>query len=76
MPIPPLNERGLLPPGIHNCVLEDVPGWFGADLRRTHIWNGLMQVRVSGEYETNKDGRPRLMRVTDIQEVNGELAGT
>lgn len=33
-------------------------------------------VRVSGEYETNKDGRPRLMRVMDIQEVNGELAGT
>lgn len=29
MPIPPLDEDGLLPPGVHDCTLEEVEERFG-----------------------------------------------
>jgi hypothetical protein len=30
MPIPPLNEHGLLPPGVHDCTLAELEARFGA----------------------------------------------
>jgi hypothetical protein len=31
MPIPPLNQEGLLPPSVHDGTLEEVAEWFGRD---------------------------------------------
>lgn len=42
--IPPLNNIGLLPPGVHACNLDDIPTWFEGDLLRHRIWMGLVQV--------------------------------
>ena len=30
MPVPALNEDGFLPPGIHDCTLDEIRGRFGA----------------------------------------------
>jgi hypothetical protein len=30
MPIPPLDEHGLLPPGVHHCTLEEIRARFGS----------------------------------------------
>lgn len=41
MPIPALNEHGLLPPGIHDCTLQEVEVRFGAfrgSDRRPGLW--------------------------------------
>jgi hypothetical protein len=41
MPIPPLNDHGLLPPGIHPCSLQEIEvrfGRFQANDRRPRLW--------------------------------------
>jgi hypothetical protein len=42
--IPPLNNIGLLPPGVHACSLDDIQPWIEGDLLRHRIWTGLVQV--------------------------------
>src|SRR6516225_7384705 len=41
MPIPPLGPDGLLPPGVHDCALEEIEnrfaGFRGSD-RRPQLW--------------------------------------
>ncbi len=41
MAIPPLDDRGLLPPGEHECLLEDVPKHFCTNVHREILWNSL-----------------------------------
>lgn len=43
--IPPLDRRGLLPPGVHECSWEQARNWSGADSWRGTIWAGLEIVR-------------------------------
>lgn len=41
MPIPPLESTGFLPPGIHDCTLEEVEkrfGGFQSSDRRPQLW--------------------------------------
>jgi len=33
MPIPPLDENGFLPPGVHDCTMADVEDCFGRFMR-------------------------------------------
>lgn len=42
--IPPLDERGLLPAGIHSCELADAERWASDDPHRRPIWAGLSAV--------------------------------
>lgn len=55
MPIPPLNEDGLLPPGIHDCSLRELGerfGTFHSTDRRPRLYEKLqeylIQVRSTG----------------------------
>jgi hypothetical protein len=44
MPIPNLNEQGLLPPGIYDCSLEEIGerfGTFQSTDRRSRLYEGL-----------------------------------
>ncbi|HXP62755.1 MAG TPA: hypothetical protein VN829_19805 [Dongiaceae bacterium] len=44
MPIPPLNERGLLPEGIHECSPDELRARFGSFQgrdRRVRLWVAL-----------------------------------
>lgn len=42
--IPPLDHRGFLPPGVHDCELDEASTWCGDDVRRRTIWDGLEAV--------------------------------
>jgi hypothetical protein len=71
MPIPPLDERGFLPPGVHPCSLEEIRlrfGEFRRTDRRSHLFRQLERymrearcaaiVRalvVDGSFVTGKD---------------------
>ena len=47
MPVPPLTSEGLLPPGIHDCSLEDVRARFGrfqGSDQRPRLWNQLLEL--------------------------------
>jgi len=44
MPIPRLNERGFLPPGVHDCSLDEVRktfGTFNSNDRRPNLFKNL-----------------------------------
>jgi hypothetical protein len=56
--VPPLNENGLLPEGVHDCTQEDVEARFGifqASDHRPRLWTRLKefveQARLSGIIE-------------------------
>ena len=58
MPIPVLNEDGLLPPGVHDCTLEEVATRFGrfqSSDRRSRLFAALRafldELRRSGIFE-------------------------
>jgi hypothetical protein len=41
MPIPPMDERGLLPLGIHDCTIDEIQARFGSfqgNDRRPQLW--------------------------------------
>jgi len=42
--IPPLDDRGFLPPGVHDCELNEAGQWCGVDALRRGIWEGLEAV--------------------------------
>lgn len=42
MPIPPFNEYGLLPAGIHDCTNEEVQHFFCYNDIRNQIWVGFV----------------------------------
>lgn len=42
--IPPLDDRGLLPAGVHECALDEAERWAQEDLHRQGIWAGLRSV--------------------------------
>ncbi len=70
MPIPNLNERGLLPPGIHDCSVEEIGARFGtfqstdrrprlhrrlrAFLEEVRSTNLVVAVIVNGSFVTSK----------------------
>jgi hypothetical protein len=39
--IPPLDARGLLPPGVHDATWAELALWFAGDLRRTRLQASL-----------------------------------
>lgn len=71
MPIPALNEHGLLPVGIHDCILAEIEVRFGQFQRtdqRTGLFRGLRDfmdearktgfvtaVLIDGSFVTDKD---------------------
>ena len=71
MPVPPLNEHGLLPPGVHDCTLDEIKQTFaqpGANTRREELWSKLVsfldwissfvvfkRVYIDGGFVTNKE---------------------
>jgi hypothetical protein len=47
MPIPELNDNGLLPPGVHTCTLDEVKGRFGSfrgSDKRTRLFATLLEL--------------------------------
>lgn len=67
MPIPALNDFGLLPPGIHNCVADEVEANFCDTPARQAVWQdfqgflawvqtkpGPVALFVDGSFVTNK----------------------
>jgi hypothetical protein len=42
MPIPPLDARGLLPPGLHVADLESIPPIFCANGHRWRLWDAAL----------------------------------
>ena len=47
MPIPPLDEHGLLPAGVHDCTLEEIRARFGSFQgtdRRTRLFQKLQEL--------------------------------
>jgi hypothetical protein len=42
LPIPPLSQSGLLPPGDHECVLAEVEAAFVFNERRRDLWQQLL----------------------------------
>jgi hypothetical protein len=60
--------RGVPSIGTLRCVLDDL----NVDIARKHIGMGA---EVTGTYETDRDGKPRLMRVESIQpfQIQGEI---
>ncbi len=71
MPVPPLNEYGLLPPGVHGCTLDEIKHVFApqeANPRRAELWSKLLsfldwissfgmfkRVYVDGGFVTDKE---------------------
>ncbi len=45
MPIPTLNEHGLLPPGIHPCTLEELEGRFDGGGFGSHRYELILRLR-------------------------------
>lgn len=43
MPIPALNEHGLLPAGVHDCTVEEVQASFGWNEHRRQLTEGFTQ---------------------------------
>lgn len=41
--IPPLNEHGLLPPGVHDADLDEVPRLFCVNQHRWRLWDNALQ---------------------------------
>ena len=68
MPIPVLNQNGLLPRGVHDCTLEEISDFFTANQHRRRLFRNLvdcleLEVRplfvqpifVDGSFVTDKD---------------------
>src|SRR2546426_321931 len=56
MPIPPLNHRGQLPEGIHDCTVEEIEARFGSvqgSDRRLRLWakfrEFVREIRACGD---------------------------
>lgn len=47
MTIPPFDEGGNLPPGIHNATWEEIVDRFGSNARRDELLTGLHEALVS-----------------------------
>jgi len=41
MPVPDLNEYGLLPQGVHDCVTAEIVGSFCVNQARSAVWHGF-----------------------------------
>ncbi|GAA0805780.1 DUF6932 family protein [Cupriavidus gilardii] len=41
--IPPLDERGLLPAGVHDAALEEIPGIFCHNAHRVELWTCITE---------------------------------
>jgi hypothetical protein len=46
MPIPDLTSDGVLPPGVHDCSIEEIKspfGWFGSSGKRHRLYQRLVE---------------------------------
>lgn len=80
MPIPDLNQNGLLPRGVHDCTLEEISDLFAANQHRRRIFRNFVgcldqEVRplfvqpifVDGSFVTDKDDPEDIDIVLDLR---------
>lgn len=54
--LPAFTEHGLLPPGIHDCSLEEARNYFCTNDHRLRIWDGLLNfIRLMNFFGINRD---------------------
>jgi hypothetical protein len=60
--IPPLDARGLLPPGIHRAPLDDVPARFCTNAHRWMLWDAALEGigQLCEQVERHPGPRPTL----------------
>lgn len=85
MPIPGLNQNGLLPRGVHDCTLDEVAGSFAGNPHRKRLFQNLVacleqEIRpvfvhpifVDGSFVTDKDEPEDVDIVLDLKEASDE----
>ena len=85
MPIPELNQNGLLPRGVHDCTLAEIAGVFGANEHRRRLCQNLVAcleqeirplfaypILVDGSFVTDKDEPEDIDIVLDLKEASDE----
>ena len=85
MPVPELNQNGLLPPGVHDCTLEDIECFFVGNAHRRRLFQNLVtcleqEVRplfvqaifVNGSFVTDKDEPEDIDIVLDLRGATDE----
>lgn len=85
MPIPELNQNGLLPTGVHDCTLAEIAGFFGANAHRKRLCQNLVAcleqdirplfshpILVDGSFVTDKDEPEDIDIVLDLKEASDE----
>ena len=82
MPIPGLNQNGLLPRGVHDCTLDEIAGSFARNPHRKRLFQNLVacleqEIRpvfvhpifVDGSFVTDKDEPEDIDIVLDLKET-------
>ena len=85
MPIPGLNQNGLLPRGVHDCTLDEIAGSFARNPHRKRLFQNLVacleqEIRpvfvhpifVDGSFVTDKDEPEDIDIVLDLKETSDE----
>ena len=85
MPIPGLNQNGLLPRGVHDCTLDEIAGSFAGNPHRKRLFQNLVacleqEIRpvfvhpifVDGSFVTDKDDPEDVDIVLDLKEASDE----
>ena len=85
MPIPALNQNGLLPRGVHDCTLAEMSNFFAANAHRRQLFQNLViclerEIRplflhpifVDGSFVTDKDEPEDIDIVLDLKETSDE----
>ena len=80
MPIPSLDEHGLLPPGIHDCTLAEIRQTFGGNSHRRELFQHFAEclkieirpsfdnpIYVDGSFITDKDQPDDIDIVLDLR---------
>lgn len=47
MPVPKLDDYGLLPPGVWDCTLDEIAARFATNEHRRGLWSGLLAFLAS-----------------------------
>ena len=85
MPIPGLNQNGLLPRGVHDCTLDEIAGSFAENPHRKQLFQNLVaclkqEIRpvfvhpifVDGSFVTDKDEPEDVDIVLDLKGASDE----
>ena len=85
MPIPELNQNGLLPCGVHDCTLVEIADFFGINAHRRRLCRNFVTclereirpvfvypILVDGSFVTDKDEPEDVDVVLDLKETSYE----